>query len=261
MPRFAANLTLMFNEHPFMDRFVAAADAGFEAVEFLFPYAFAPEQLAAQLQRSGLRQVLFNLPPGDWDAGERGIAALVGREREFRDSVERAMDYAEALSCPTLHVMAGLVAGGMTDARALDTYIDNLRYAADRFGERGITVVVEPLNTRDVPGYLMSRQSEGRQVVERVARVNVGLQLDLYHCQIMEGDLATHLREHNDVVRHIQIAGVPGRHEPDVGEISYNFLFALMDTLGYAGWVGCEYVPATTTVAGLGWLTRVPRSA
>lgn len=254
MPRFAANLTMLFTELPFLERFAAAADAGFEAVEFQFPYAFGRRQLGERLRRAGLEQVLFNLPPGDWEAGERGLAALSGREAEFRESVERALPYALELSCPTVHVMAGIVAEGMRNARVVDTYVTNLRYAAERFAEHGITVVVEPLNARDVPGYLLSRQGDARAVIERVGRDNVGLQLDLYHCQIMEGDLATHVREFADITHHMQIAGVPGRHEPDVGEINYEFLFRLIDDLGYRGWIGCEYVPAGGTHEGLGWM-------
>ena len=256
MPKFAANLSLTFNEVPFLDRFAIAAGAGFEAVEYLFPYEYEPAELTARLQSNGQQQVLFNGPPGDWAAGERGIAAQVGREDEFRASVDVMLRYARALSCPTVHVMAGLVAGGMDTRRAVDTYVANLQYACDRFAPHGITAVIEPLNPTDFPGYLASKQAHGRTLIERIDRPNMGLQLDLYHTQMGEGGIAAHIREFLPITRHIQIAGVPGRHEPDVGEINYPFLFDLLDELGYTGWIGCEYRPQGDTLAGLGWLAR-----
>lgn len=256
MPKFAANLSLTFNEVPFLDRFAIAAGAGFEAVEYLFPYEYEPAELTARLQSNGQQQVLFNGPPGDWAAGERGIAALAGREDEFRASVDVMLRYARALSCPTVHVMAGLVPGGMDDGRAVATYVANLQYACDRFAPHGIAAVIEPLNPTDFPGYLASKQAHGRTLIERIGRPNMGLQLDLYHTQMGEGGIAAHIREFLPITRHIQIAGVPGRHEPDVGEINYPFLFDLLDALGYAGWIGCEYRPQGDTLAGLGWLAR-----
>jgi len=256
VPRFAANLTMLFNEVPFTERFAAAAAAGFGGVECLFPYAHPADELAGLLAAHGLQQALFNLPPGDWDAGERGLAALPGREDEFRASVATALAYARALRCPTLHVMAGLVPEGADRVAMHATYVANLRHAADAVADDGITLVIEPLNDRDVPGYFLPRIDAAAAIVAEVDRPNVGLQFDCYHVQIMDGDLATRLRRHAGLIRHVQIAGVPERHEPDTGEVAYPYLFGLLDELGYAGWVGCEYRPRTTTVAGLGWLPR-----
>ena len=254
MPRFAANLTMLFNEVPFPERFAAAAAAGFTGVECLFPYAHPADELAGLLAAHGLQQALFNLPPGDWDAGERGLAALPGREAEFRASVDTALAYARALRCPTLHVMAGLVPEGADHDAMHRTYVENLRHAADAAVADGVTLVIEPLNDRDVPGYFLPRIDGAAAIVAEVDRPNVGLQFDCYHVQIMDGDLATRLARHAPLVRHVQIASVPERHEPDTGEVAYPYLFDLLDRLGYAGWVGCEYRPATTTVAGLGWM-------
>ena len=256
MPRFAANLSMMFTELAFLERFEAAASAGFEAVEFLFPYEHSADDLATRLQRHGLRQVLFNLPPGDWDAGERGLASLRGREKEFARSVDTALEYARTLDCPRIHVMAGIPGPGDRDA-AWDTYVANLRVAAESAGEEGREVVIEPINTRDIPGYFLNFSADAARAIETVGLPNVGLQLDLYHCQIMEGDLAMHLRELMPITRHMQIAGVPDRHEPDVGEINYPYLFALVDELGYDGWIGCEYRPRGATLDGLGWFGKV----
>lgn len=256
MPRFAANLSTLFTELPFLDRFAAAAAAGFRGVEYLFPYEFPKEAIAERLAAHGLTQVLFNLPPGDWHAGERGIAALAGRQEEFRESVDLALDYARATGCRTLHVMAGVVTDEAGRAAAWDRYLESLRHACGRAAADGITLVVEPLNTRDVPGYLLTRQAEARQAIEAVGAANLGLQFDLYHCQITEGDLSVHLRDYADVIRHIQIAGVPDRHEPDTGEVNFPYLFDAIDRQGYAGWVGCEYRPRGETTAGLGWLRR-----
>lgn len=253
MPRFAANLSMMFQEHAFGDRFAAAARAGFEAVEFLFPYEHPPEEVAGWLTASGLTQALFNLPPGDWAKGERGLASLPGREAEFRDGVATALRYAEALGCRTLHAMAGLLPGGAERKERERLYVENLRHAARACAARGITLLIEPINTRDMPGYLLSYQDQARRVIEAAGEPNLKLQLDLYHCQIMEGDLARHIREYLPLVGHVQVAGVPGRHEPDVGEVNYPFLFDLLDELGYAGWVGCEYRPRGRTEDGLGW--------
>ena len=254
MPKFAANLTMMFNEHPFPLRFAAAARAGFRAVEFLFPYELAPAEVAAWLRDSGLINVLFNMPPGDWAAGERGLAALPGREAEFRAGVVRALEYAQALGTPRLHVMAGLVVPGAAPGMQRALYVDNLRHAARAAAQHGVTVLIEPINTRDMPGYFLSTQAEAHAIREEVGESNLLVQMDLYHAQIMEGDVTTKLRSHLDHIGHIQIAGVPARNEPDDGELDYRYLFRLLDELGYAGWIGCEYRPRGRTEDGLEWL-------
>ena len=263
MPRFAANLSMLYTELDFLDRFAVAAADGFEGVEFLFPYAFAAEQLAERLKQHGLSQVLFNAPPGDWDAGERGIACLPGREDEFRDGIERAVSYAQALACPRIHVMAGLVPQGLDRVEARQIYVQNVRHAAQRAGEHGIAIMLEPINGRDMPGYFLSRQDDAHALVAEIGEPNVQVQMDLYHCQIVEGDLAAKIRHWLPTggVGHMQIAGVPERHEPDVGEINYPYLFELIDRLGYAGWIGCEYKPARGAVPGgttdgLGWFRK-----
>ncbi len=253
MPRFAANLSMMFTDVPFLERFGRAAAAGFEAVEFLFPYEHPPEAIAVELDRHGLTQALFNLPPGDFAAGERGIASLPGREAEFREGVETALRYAAATRCRTLHCMAGLLPRGADRAEHEAVYVENLRHAARRCAEAGVTLVIEPINTRDIPGYFLNYQHQARGILERVGEPNLKLQLDLYHCQIMEGDLARHIREFADITAHVQIAGVPERHEPDLGEVNYPYLFAVLDEVGYGGWVGCEYRPKGRTEDGLGW--------
>lgn len=253
MPRFAANLSMMFTEHPFLDRFAAAAAAGFAGVEFLFPYAETVEELARRRADAGVEQALFNLPPGDWDAGERGLASLSGREVEFATSVETALAYARALRCPTLHAMAGMLQDGVDRAGRERIYVANLRHAARACAAAGITLVIEPINSRDMPGYLLGYQRDGRRIIEAVGEPNLRLQLDLYHCQIMEGDLARHIRDYADITGHVQVAGVPDRHEPDQGEVAYRYLFDVLDEIGYAGWVGCEYRPKGRTEDGLGW--------
>ena len=262
MPRFAANLSLLYPELDFLARFAAAARDGFQAVEYLFPYAWPAAELAARLQAHGLQQVLFNAPPGDWDAGERGLASLPGREAEFRAGFEQALDYAGALHCPRVHVMAGLAPPGADPAVLQATYLNNLRWAAAQAAPQGVTVLIEPINLRDMPGYFLSRQAQAHAVVAEVGAPNLKVQMDLYHCQIMEGDVAMKLRQYLPTGRvgHLQIAGVPERHEPDTGELNYPYLFALLDALGYDGWVGCEYRPqrgaqASGTSDGLGWFT------
>jgi hydroxypyruvate isomerase len=254
MPRFAANLSMMFTEVPFIERFGAAAAAGFAAVEFLFPYEHAADEIAAQLRAHRLANVLFNLPPGDWAAGERGMASIPGRETQFRHGVGEALAYARALGTPRLHVMAGLLPAGADRARHRAAYVDSLRYAAAEAAREGVEVLIEPINTRDIPGYFLNTQADAHAIREEVGAANLKVQMDLYHAQIVEGDLATKLRRYLPHVGHIQIAGVPDRHEPDVGELNYPYLFRLLDELGYAGWVGCEYRPAAGTLAGLGWL-------
>jgi hydroxypyruvate isomerase len=266
MPRFAANLTMLYNEHPFLDRFAAAAADGFTGVEYLFPYAHPAAEIAHRLRAHGLAQVLFNAPPGDWDAGERGLACLPGRVAEFRAGVEQALDYADALDCPRLHLMAGRMPDGIEPARLHATYLDNLAWAATRAAAAGREVLIEPINRRDMPGYFLTRQDDAHAIVAAVGAPNLKVQLDLYHCQIVEGDLATQLRRAlpGGRVGHLQIAGVPDRHEPDAdGELNWPWLFALIDTLsassGWDGWVGCEYRPRRGAVPdgtrdGLGWL-------
>ncbi|WP_106477367.1 2-oxo-tetronate isomerase [Phytohalomonas tamaricis] len=259
MPRFAANLTMMFNEVPFMERFAQAAVNGFGGVEFLFPYAFAAEDIAEELKRHDLTQALFNLPPGDWEAGERGIAALPGREAEFRDSVETALDYALTLNCKRVHAMAGLAPEGLSRRKLKETYLNNLRFAAQRLGEHGIELLIEPINTRDMPGYFLNHQAEGHELVAELNEPNVRVQMDFYHTQIMDGDIWKTYQRYRDTVGHIQIAGVPERHEPDSGEVNYAWLFAQLDAQGYDGWIGCEYKPRGETVAGLDWFAPYRR--
>ncbi|WP_372525568.1 2-oxo-tetronate isomerase [Piscinibacter sp.] len=256
MPRFAANLSMMYAEHAFLDRFAAAAADGFAAVEYLFPYAFEPAALTQRLADHGLQQVLFNAPPGDWDAGERGITCLPGREAEFRRGfVEQALPYAQALRCPRVHVMAGLAPAGADRAGLRATYAANLAWAAAQAAPLAIDVLIEPINTRDIPGYLLNRQDDAHALVQQVGAPNLKVQMDLYHCQIVEGDLAVKLRRYlpGGRVGHLQIAGVPERHEPDIGELHHPTLLALIDELGYDGHVGCEYRPRAGTSAGLGW--------
>jgi hydroxypyruvate isomerase len=256
MPRFAANLTLMYTEHAFADRFAAAATDGFNAVECLFPYELGTDELARRLRDQRLSLVLFNLSPGDWAAGERGLAALPGREAEFAASVDTALAYALGSGCRQLHAMAGLVPAdtGACDRAAMHhTYVANLRNASRALAPHGITLLIEPINTRDMPGYFLNRQQPAHDLVAEVGEPNLKVLMDLYHCQIMEGDVATRLRRHIDGVGHLQIAGVPERHEPDSGELNYPFLFDLIDSLGYRGHVGCEYRPRAGTSAGLGW--------
>ncbi len=276
MPRFAANLSMLYNEHAFLDRFAAAAQDGFRAVEFLFPYAFAPQELAQRLADHGLQQVLFNAPPGDFDNGERGIAALPGREAEFRSGFAKALTYAQALKCPRLHLMAGLVPQGVERARLQATYEANLAWAAEQASSLGVSVLIEPINTRDIPGFFLNRQDEAHRIVQAIGAPNLKVQFDLYHCQIVEGDVAMKLRQYLPTGRvgHIQIAGVPQRHEPDLGELNHPYLFSVIDELSqpnaagpaWDGWVGCEYRPARgtapqATTAGLGWLRHAANRA
>ena len=249
MPNFAANLSMMFTEHAFLDRFQAARSAGFTAVEYLFPYEFAPGEIKAALDAARLKQALFNGPPGDWEAGERGMASIPGREQEFRDTIGKALEYASVLKPDAIHVMAGNAAGPSAQA----TYIDNLRWAAEQAGDQ--LLVIEPINSRDMPGYFLSRSDQGVAILETVGAPNLKLQFDLYHAQIMEGDLTRRLERILPFIGHIQIAGVPDRHEPDAGELNLPHLFKTLDRLGYTGWVGCEYRPAGATVDGLGWFS------
>jgi 2-dehydrotetronate isomerase len=259
MPQFAANLSMLYGEFEFLDRFAAAAADGFRAVEYLFPYAYERAELAKRLADAGLAQVLFNGPPGLWEQGERGLACVPGREDEFRRGIaEQALPYALALRCPRLHVMAGLVAAGADRARHRATYVANLAWAAREAATAGIELLIEPINTRDIPGFFLNRQDEAHAIVTEVGASNLKVQMDLYHCQIVEGDLAMKLRQYLPTGRvgHLQIAGVPERHEPDVGEIHHDYLFELIDSLGYSGHIGCEYRPRAGTRAGMGWFAR-----
>ncbi|MDV7212233.1 2-oxo-tetronate isomerase [Azotobacter beijerinckii] len=256
MPRFAANLSMLFNDAPFLERFARAAAAGLRGVEFLFPYDYPAERIAEQLDKHGLTQVLFNLPPGDFAAGERGLAALPDRAAEFREGVDRAIDYARALGCTRLHAMAGLVADEAMRPRMRAQYLENLRYAARRLQEHGLTLLIEPINSRSIPGYFINRQAEGHAILAELGEPNLKVQMDFFHAQIMEGDLATTYRRFQAGVGHVQIAGVPDRHEPDTGEVNYPYLYQLLDDSGYDGWIGCEYSPRGLTEEGLGWYSR-----
>jgi hydroxypyruvate isomerase len=257
MPRFAANLTMMFQELPFLDRFEAAARAGFRAVEILFPYAWPAHEIARRLAENELTLVLCNLPPGDWEAGERGLAIFPERRGEFQAALGLGMQYAERLGVRQLHVMAGVSRAGDDLAAARRAYVDNLRDAARAAAERDFTLLIEPLNARDMPGYFLRTCAQAAEVIADVGAPNLRLQFDVYHIQITEGDLATRLEAHFGLVGHVQVAGVPDRHEPDEGEVNYPWLFRLLDAWGYAGHVGCEYRPRGRTEEGLGWLSRV----
>jgi hydroxypyruvate isomerase len=255
MPRLAANLSMMFNEVPFLERFDAAARAGFKAVEFLFPYDHPAAELRRRLADAGLAQALFNAPPGDWAKGERGLASLPGRREEFRQGIQQALEYATALDCPLVHVMAGIPAG-VPPVTAAALYAANLAWAGEQALAAGKRLVIEPINHRDMPGFYLNTVEQGAAVVEAIGRDRLGLQFDIYHCQITEGDLSKRLEALMPIVGHIQIADVPARNEPGTGEIGWDFLLPRIDALGYAGWVGCEYRPAGDTVAGLAWRQR-----
>jgi hydroxypyruvate isomerase len=272
MPQFAANLSMLYPEHAFLDRFEAAAADGFRAVEYLFPYEHDAAELAARLRGNGLAQVLFNGPPGDWAAGERGLACLPGREAEFRTGIAAALRYAQALDCPRIHVMAGLVPPALERAAVQPTYVGNLRWAAAEAAREGIDLLIEPINTRDIPRFFLNRQDHAHELLGVIGAPNVKVQMDLYHCQVVEGDVAMKIRQYLPTGRvgHFQIAGVPQRHEPDLGEMNYPYLFGVIDEVaaacGWQGWVGCEYRPARGsepggTSAGLGWLRAATAGA
>ena len=254
MPKFAANLTMMFDEVEFLDRFEAAAEAGFRGVEYVSPYEYGPNDLAERLSALGLTQVLHNLPAGDWSAGERGIACHPGRVAEFQESVDRAIEYATTLDCTQVNCLAGIVPEGVDADQLEETFVSNLTLAASKLEEAGIRLLIEPINTIDIPGFYLNYTSQARAIIDRVGSGNLGLQYDVYHMQIMEGDLARTIEANLDAIRHIQIADNPGRNEPGTGEINYGFVFDLLDQIGYDGWVGCEYRPLTTTTEGLGWI-------
>jgi len=254
MPRFAANLTMLFNELPFLDRFERAAQAGFDAVEFLFPYAYPAQEIRSRLDAHALQLVLHNLPAGDWDAGERGIGCLPGRSEEFRDGVARGIEYAGALGVKQLNCLAGKAPAGADEALLRKTFVANLRHAAGALKKAGIRLLIEPINTFDIPGFYLNRTAQAISILDEVDSDNLFLQYDIYHAQRMEGELAATLQTQLARIGHVQLADNPGRHEPGTGEINYPFLFAHLDRIGYRGHVGCEYKPATTTEAGLGWL-------
>jgi hydroxypyruvate isomerase len=254
MPKFAANLTMMFNEVDFLDRFEAAARAGFHGVEYLFPYPYKKEELVERLQKHGLTQVLHNLPAGDWAKGERGIACLPDRIGEFQDGVGRAIEYGVALGCKQLNCLAGIAPQGVAGDKLRETFAANLKFAAAKLASAGIRLLVEPVNTRDIPGFFLRRTAQALEIIDAVASPNLSLQYDIYHMQIMEGDLATTIQRNLPRIAHMQLADNPGRHEPGTGEINYPFLLQFIDKLGYGGWIGCEYKPAAATTAGLGWV-------
>ena len=269
MPQFAANLHYLFSELPFLDRFQAASAAGFNAVEFQVPYDYPTAELAARLQANALHMVLFDAPMGDWNRGERGLAAVPGREKEFRASLAKVIEYGAALGCDTVHLMAGVVGPGQDYKAAERVYVQNLRHAASVLEGHGIAGVIEPINkkmgivqngpsytTQGMHGYFLNHTDQARHILEEVGSQNLLLHLDFYHMQMLEGNLAETIRENIGLLRHVQIAGVPGRHEPTVGEINYPYLFDLLDELGYKGWVGCEYRPAGDTWAGLSWAAK-----
>jgi hydroxypyruvate isomerase len=253
VPRFAANLTMLFSELPFLDRFAAAEAAGFSGVEYLFPYDFDKADLREQLDEHGLTQVLHNLPAGNWGTGERGIAILPERVDEFRDGVARAIDYAKALDCRQLNCLVGIAPRDADPFELNEVLVGNLRFAADALAKQRIKLLVEPINTLDIPGFFLNRTEQAVQLVTDVRSSNLFIQYDIYHMQVMEGDIARTVQKHLPRIAHIQLADNPGRNEPGTGEINYPFLFRHLDTIGYRGWVGCEYKPRTTTVDGLGW--------
>ncbi|PKH02330.1 hydroxypyruvate isomerase [Psychromonas sp. MB-3u-54] len=254
MAKFAANLSMLFTEVPFLDRFEKAHNAGFKAVEFLFPYGFEAQTLAQTLEKYRLEQVLFNMPPGDWDTGERGFAAIPGREDEFQQSVEITLTYAIALNCKKVHAMSGLIDPRFSYDEHVSTFIHNIRYAADVFAKHDIALMIEPLNNRDVPNYFVAHQRVAVELIKQVDRANVKLQLDLYHAQIMDGDLTRLIEDLAPYIGHIQIASVPERSEPSEGEINYPHLFSVLDESGYNSWIGCEYNPKNNTEVGLYWV-------
>jgi hydroxypyruvate isomerase len=258
MPRFAANLTFMYREYEFLDRFAAAAKDGFTAVEYMFPYEYPAERLRGLLQEHGMRQVLINAPVDDWSKGDRGNTAVPGREAEFRKGFERALEYATELECPRIHAMAGLMPQDGDRAQFRATYLQNIAWAADEAATAGLDLLIEPIAQRNIPGFFLNRQEEAHAIVAELGRSNLKVQFDLFHCQVEEGDLTTKIRKYIAEtpcrVGHMQIAGVPDRHEPNTGEVNYAYLFNVLDEAGYTGWIGLEYIPAGDTSDGLSWL-------
>ncbi|MCZ4282787.1 hydroxypyruvate isomerase family protein [Kiloniella laminariae] len=259
MIRFAANLSMLFTEVPFLERFRAARDCGFEGVEFLFPYAWSAETLKDRLNSENLKQVLFNAPPGNWDLGERGIAGLPGRETEFREGIDLALNYALTLECQNIHVMAGICPENLSLEQSFEIYTQNIAYAAERVASHAVSILLEPINIRSFPGYILSHQAQARHLIDTLGYKNLRLQLDLFHAQIMEGDLTNLIRHQLSYIEHIQLASVPDRHEPDEGEINYNWIFKELSRLSYRGWIGCEYIPRGDTKTGLAWLKEARR--
>lgn len=256
MPRFAANLTMLFNEVPFLERFALAKTAGFKAVEFLFPYAYSKEEIKSALDNNALKLVLHNLPAGDWDAGERGIACHPDRVNEFRSGVAQAIEYASYLHVGQLNCLAGKAPVGVEAKLLHDTFVSNLQYAASELKKVGLKLLIEPINTFDIPGFYLSKTEQGIAILDAVGADNAFLQYDIYHAQRMEGELANTIQKHLSRIAHIQLADNPGRNEPGTGEIHYDYLFGLLDRLGYAGYIGCEYKPLKSTAAGLGWMDQ-----
>jgi hydroxypyruvate isomerase len=254
MPKFCANLSLLFTELDFMDRFAAAANSGFKGVEYLFPYAYPKDTLVEALARNGLVQVLHNVPAGDWATGERGIGCHPDRVGEFQDGVGRAIEYATALGCKQLNCLAGIVPPGVSAEQARETFVANLKFAAARMKEAGIRCLTEPVNTRDIPGFFLNRTRQALDIIRDTGGDNLQVQYDIYHMQVMEGDLARTIEANLASIAHMQLADNPGRHEPGTGEINYPFLFDWIDRIGYTGWIGCEYNPKASTTAGLGWM-------
>ena len=256
MPKLAANLSMLFNEVDFLDRFEAAAKAGFIGVEYLFPYAFDALEIKKRLSENSLTQVLFNLPAGDWEAGERGIACHPSRSAEFRRGVDLAIEYADILECKQCNILAGIVPQDVSDEEAQKTFVDNLRYAAPRLEKAGIRCLVEAINTRDIPGFFLNNTKQTMDIIEQVGSANLFYQYDIYHMQIMEGNLAPTIAANLAKISHVQLADNPGRNEPGTGEINYHYLFKFLDNIGYNRWIGCEYKPKTTTEEGLSWLKQ-----
>ena len=253
MPKLAANLTMLYNEVDFLDRFEAAAKSGFRGVEYLFPYAYPKEQLAERLQKHGLVQVLHNLPAGDWAAGSRGIACLPDRVGEFQDSVGKAIEYATALGCKQVNCLAGIAPQGVDAAKVRATFVDNLKFASEKLQGAGIKLLMEPINTYDIPGFYLNRTQQALDLIRDVGSPNLYVQYDIYHMQRMEGELANTIKAHLPRIAHMQLADNPGRNEPGTGEINYRYLFGFIDSIGYDGWIGCEYKPKGSTVEGLAW--------
>jgi len=256
MPKFAANLTMLFTEYDFLDRFDRAAKVGFRGVEYLFPYAYKPEQLAEKLAANNLVQVLHNLPAGNWEGGERGIACLPDRVGEFREGVAKAIEYAKTLNCPQLNCLSGIAPGGADASKVRETFVGNIRYAGEELKKHGIKLLIEPVNTRDIPGFYLNRTMQALELIDEAGSDNIFVQYDVYHMQIMEGDLARTVETNLARIKHIQLADNPGRNEPGTGEINYPFLFGFFDRIGYDGWIGCEYKPRGKTEEGLGWFTE-----
>lgn len=261
MPRFNANLSMLFQEVDFLDRFAAAAKAGFTGVEYLFPYDYAVDDLIQRLGDNNLIQVLHNMPPGDWRAGERGIACLPDRVGEFQDSVGKTIEYATALGCKQVNCLAGIRPEGVEPDAARRTLVDNLKFAAPKLADAGIRLLAEPINNRDIPGFFLNYSAQALGIFADAGADNLWLQYDIYHMQVMEGDLARTIEANLGRIAHMQMADNPGRHEPGSGEINYDFLFRFIDGVGYDGWIGCEYIPAGKTVDGLGWFAPYARKA